>query len=63
MAAERRLARAYYQQLSRPNRKRAIGAGHPFDLPEPDQILLTIVWLRRHPTREVLGYLFGVGDM
>lgn len=44
------------------SRKRAIGAGHPFDLPQRDQILLTVVWLRRYPTREVLGYLFGVGE-
>ncbi len=57
-----RLASAQEQRLSRPNRKRARGAGHPFDLPERDQILLTIVWLRRYPTREVLGYLFGVGE-
>lgn len=51
-----------YAQRNRPNRKRAIGAGHPFDLPDRDQVLLTIVWLRRYPTHEVLGYLFGVGE-
>lgn len=51
-----------YTQRNRPNRKRAIGAGHPFDLPDRDQVLLTIVWLRRYPTHEVLGYLFGVGE-
>lgn len=57
-----RLTAAELKRLSRPSRKRAIGAGHPFDLPQRDQILLTIVWLRRYPTREVLGYLFGVGE-
>jgi hypothetical protein len=57
-----RLAAAEHKRLSRPSRKRAIGAGHPFDLPQRDQILLTVVWLRRYPTREVLGYLFGVGE-
>ena len=51
-----------YVQRNRPNRKRAIGAGHPFDLPARDQVLLAIVWLRRYPTHEVLGYLFGVGE-
>jgi hypothetical protein len=51
-----------YAQRNRPNRKRAIGAGHRFDLPLRDQVLLTIVWLRRYPTHEVLGYLFGVGE-
>jgi hypothetical protein len=57
-----RLAAAARQRLSRPHRKRAIGAGHPFDLPHYDQILLTVVWLRRYPTHEVLAYLFGVGE-
>lgn len=56
------LAAADIERLSRPSRKRAIGAGHPFDLPDRDQILLTVVWLRRYPTREVLGYLFGAGE-
>ncbi len=26
----------------------------------PEQILLTVVWLRQYPTYEVLGFLFGV---
>jgi DDE superfamily endonuclease/Helix-turn-helix of DDE superfamily endonuclease len=57
-----RLAAAERQRHSRPYRKRAIGAGHPFDLADRDQILLTVVWLRRYPTHEVLAYLFGVGE-
>jgi hypothetical protein len=57
-----RLALAEQQRRSRPNRRRAPGAGHPFYLPEREQVLLTVVWLRRYPTREVLGYLFGVGE-
>jgi len=57
-----RLAVAQFQRRSRPNRKRALGAGHPFDLPDHDQILLTVVWLRRYPTHEVLAYLFGVRE-
>jgi DDE superfamily endonuclease len=57
-----RLAAAEHARLHRPNRKRAIGAGHPFDLPDHDQILLTVVWLRRYPTHEVLAYLFGVEE-
>ena len=47
---------------SRPERKRAVGAGHPFELDWRDQVLLTVVWLRQYPTQEVLGYLFGVSD-
>lgn len=50
------------QRLERPDRQRAIGAGHPFELKDHDHILLTVVWLRVYPTHEVLGYLFGVSD-
>jgi hypothetical protein len=53
---------AQQARLSRPNRQRAIGAGHPFELSPPDPILLTVVWLRQYPTQEVLGYLFAVSD-
>src|SRR5215212_2311712 len=51
-------------RLSRPTRRRAIGAGHPFELTLRDQLLLTVVWLRLYlyPTHEVLGYLFAVSD-
>jgi hypothetical protein len=48
------------QRLSRPDRKRAIGGGHPFELSYRDQVLLTVVWLRVYPVHEILGYLFGV---
>ena len=27
-----------------------------------DQVLLAGMWLRRYPTRDVLGHLFGVSD-
>lgn len=56
------LAAADRARLSRPARRRAIGAGHPTALPPRDQILLTVVWLRRYPTDVVLGYLFGVDE-
>lgn len=46
----------------RPNRKHAVGAGHPFALAPQEQLLLSVVWLRLYPTMEVLGYLFGVSD-
>jgi hypothetical protein len=50
------------ERLERRERQRAIGAGHPFELSDRDQILLTVVWLRLYPTHEVLGYMFGVSD-
>jgi hypothetical protein len=48
--------------LKRPvvERKRDIGAGHPFALSPHEQILLTVIWLRLYPTHEVLAFLFGV---
>jgi hypothetical protein len=50
------------QRLSRPNRQRGIGAGHPCDLDERNLILMTVIWLRLYPIHEVLAYLFGVSD-
>lgn len=55
-------AEAEEKRLSRPNRKRAIGGGPDFELTARDQILLSVVWLRKYPTYEVLGYLFGTSD-
>ena len=49
-------------RLSRPERQRAMGAGHPFGLSVRNQILLAVIWLRIYPTNEVLGYLMGVSD-
>jgi hypothetical protein len=57
-----RFAAAQRARLSRPGRRRAIGAGHPFGLESRDQILLTVIWQRQHPTHEALGHLFGVSE-
>lgn len=53
---------AHRARLDRPNRQRAVGGGDDFDMDPTDQLLLTLVWLRRYPTQEVLGFLFGVSD-
>lgn len=53
---------AEQKRLSRPDRQRAIGGGRAFELDGRDQILLSVIWLRKYPTQEVLGYLFGVSD-
>jgi hypothetical protein len=53
---------AEVERLSHPKRVRAIGGGRDFALNARDQILLTVIWLRKYPTQEVLGYLFGVSD-
>ncbi len=47
-------------RLSRPDRQRAIGAGRAFALAVRDQLLLCVIWLRRYPTDETLGFLFGL---
>jgi len=57
-----RFAAAERRRLSRPDRRRAIGGGHPFELDARDQLLLTAVWLRRYPINAVLGFLFGVEE-
>lgn len=57
-----RFAAAERRRLSRPDRRRAIGAGPPFELDARDQVLLAVVWLRRYPINAVLGYLFGVEE-
>jgi len=50
------------KRLNRANRQRAIGGGPDFELEVRDQILATVIWLRKYPTYEVLGYLFGTSD-
>jgi DDE superfamily endonuclease/Helix-turn-helix of DDE superfamily endonuclease len=54
------VARLSQPTTGRPQRQRAIGAGHAFTLAVRDQLLLTVIWLRQYPTQDVLGYLFGV---
>lgn len=53
---------AEVQRLKRPQRQRALGAGHPFELVLGDHLLLTVIWLRLYPIHEVLAYLFGISD-
>lgn len=40
------LAAADQARLTRPGRRRAIGAGHPHARPPRDQLLVTVIWLR-----------------
>jgi hypothetical protein len=55
-----RIAAALSRRRQRPGRRRAPGAGHPFELEARDRLLLTILWLRRYPTYDLLGVFFGV---
>ena len=38
---------AELERLSHPERVRAIGGGRTFDLDARDQVLLTVIWLRK----------------
>lgn len=49
-----------YQRLSRPDRKRAIGAGGEYKLELQERLLMTLFWLHLCLTTEALGSLFGV---
>lgn len=57
-----RYVEAEERRLSQRQRQRAMGAGHPFELTLRDHLLLTVIWLRLYPIREVLAYLFGISD-
>ena len=57
-----RLMAAERKRLSRANRQRRMGAGHPFALTAREQVLSTVIWLRRYPIYDVLGLLFGISQ-
>lgn len=51
------------ERLSRPDRKRKIGGGRKYALPDlEDQLLLSLVWSRLYPAYLFLEYLFGVDE-
>ncbi len=54
------IERALLGRRQRPGRTRRVGGGRPCELDARDRLLLVVVWLRRYPTYEVLGFLFGV---
>jgi len=56
------LAQTRYAAQDRPGRQRAVGGGRHCRLPEREEILLTVIWLRHYFTQEALGYFFGVSD-
>jgi hypothetical protein len=56
------LAQTRYAQQDRPGRQRAVGGGRHCALPEREEVLLTVIWLRHYFTQEALGYFFGVSD-
>jgi hypothetical protein len=48
------------ERLNRPNRKRAVGGGHPYTLELEDKLLMTLLWLHLRLNTAALSFLFGV---
>lgn len=54
---------AYEQKrLSREDRKRGIGAGHPFKLSLTTRVLMLLVYYHLYPSSTLLGFLFGLSQ-
>src|SRR5450759_4348377 len=50
------------KRLSRENRKREIGAGHPFKLSLTDRLLMLLMYYHLYPSSTLLGYLVDLSQ-
>jgi len=50
------------KRLHRKDRKRKIGAGHPFKLPLRDRLVMLLMYHRLYITSTLLGFLFNLGQ-
>jgi len=50
------------KRLYREDRKRKIGAGHPFKLPLKDRLVMLLMYHRLYVTSTLLGFLFNLGQ-
>ena len=50
------------KRLHREDRKRGIGAGHPFKLPLRDRLLMLLIYHRLYVSSTLLGFLFDLGQ-
>jgi transposase len=50
------------KRLHREDRKRKIGAGHPFKLPLRDRLVMMLIYHRLYVTSTLLGFLFNLGQ-
>ena len=50
------------KRLHREDRKREIGAGHPFKLPLRDRLVMLLMYHRLYVTSTLLGFLFSLGQ-
>ena len=59
-AIEQAYAQYERERLGRPDRKRAVGAGHPFGHSLLLRVLACLCYLRLHLTQELTGLWFGM---
>lgn len=57
-----RWERGEHERLSRPNRKRGIGAGRRYALDFSSQLLLCLIYYRTYTTHVFMGLVFGVSS-
>ena len=50
------------KRLHREDRKRKIGAGHPFKLHLNDRVMMLLMYHRLYVTSTLLGFLFDLGQ-
>ena len=50
------------KRLAREDRKRGIGAGHPFKLSLTDRLLMLLTYYPLYPSSMLLGYLINLGQ-
>ena len=50
------------KRLHREDRKRGVGAGHPFKLPLRERLLMLLTYNRLYVTSALLGFLFNLGQ-
>jgi hypothetical protein len=50
------------KRLHREDRKRRIGAGHPFKLPLRDRVVMLLIYYRLYVTSTLLAFLFDLGQ-
>ena len=50
------------KRLYREDRKRRIGAGHPFKLPLRDRLVMLLIYHRLYVTSTLLGFLLNLGQ-
>ena len=60
LALELLYEQAEEERLENPNRLRATGAGHKFNLDLPERLLMSLMYFRLYITQTLLGYLFDL---